>query len=107
MARKKKAPVLSRPVIDAAPPPERREFERVGLPATAFAVDAHGNDLGRVVEIGGGGLRLNPASPWARVSLTKGQQLVATVVEPTTGNKTDMAVEVRYIRSRTIGLRFL
>ena len=76
-------------------------------PATAFAVDAHGNEMGRVVEISGGGLQLNPASPWARVSLAKGQRLVVTVVEPTTGNKTDMSVEVRYIRSHCIGLRFL
>ena len=77
------------------------------LPATAFAADALGNDLGRVVEIGGGGLLLNPASPWARVSLAKGQQLVVTVVEPSTGNQTDVAVEVRYIRAHRIGLRFL
>ena len=41
---------------------ERREFERLELPASAFAVDAHGNDLGRVVEIGGGGFLVNPAS---------------------------------------------
>lgn len=93
--------------MNETPLPERREFERVGLPATAFAVDAEGNDMGRVVEISGGGLQLNPASPWARVSLAKGQRLVITVVEPTTGNKTDMSVEIRYIRSHTVGLRFL
>ncbi len=86
---------------------ERREFERLELPASAFAVDAHGNDLGRVVEIGGGGFLVNPASAWARVYLSQGQQLVVTVVEPTTGNQTAMAVEVRYIRSCIIGLRFL
>jgi hypothetical protein len=106
MARKK-ASALSHPVTDETPLPERREFERLELPASAFAVDAQGNDMGRVVEIGGGGFLLNPASAWARVSLAQGQQLVVTVVEPTTGNKTDMAVEVRYIRSCTIGLRFL
>jgi hypothetical protein len=89
------------------PLPERREFERLELPASAFAVDAHGNDLGRIQDIGGGGFLLNPASPWARVHLAKAQQLVVTVVEPTTGNQTDMAVEVCYIRSCTIGLRFL
>jgi hypothetical protein len=105
--KREKAPVLRHPVIDETPLPERREFERVDLPATAFAVDAHGNEMGRVVEISGGGLQLNPASPWARVSLAKGQRLVVTVVEPTTGNKTDMSVEVRYIRSHCIGLLFL
>jgi hypothetical protein len=105
--KRKRASVLSRPTIDELLLPERREFERVGLPATAFAIDARGNEIGRVVEISGGGLRLNPASPWARVSLAKGQQLVVTVVEPATGNNTDMSVEVRYIRSHSIGLRFL
>jgi hypothetical protein len=79
----------------------------VGLPATAFATDAHGNELGRVVQISGGGLQLNPASPWARVSLAKGQRLVVTVAEPSTGNNTGVSVEVRYIRSHCIGLRFL
>jgi hypothetical protein len=95
----------SRP--DERPRPDRRAFERVGLPATAFALDQSGNDLGRVEEISGGGLRLNPASPWARLALTKGMRLVVTVVEPATGNLTDMNVEVRYVRSHQIGLRFL
>jgi hypothetical protein len=93
--------------MDEGQPLDRREFERVGLPATAFALDAEGKELGRIVEIGGGGLLLNPASPLARLSLVAGQQLVISVVEPTTGNKTDMSVEVRYVRSNAIGLRFL
>jgi hypothetical protein len=105
--KRKKASVLSREPIEEVLLPERREFERLELPATAFAVDAQGNEIGRVVEISGGGLRLDPASPWARVSLAKGQQLVITVVEPTTGNKTNMSVEVRYVRLHSIGLRFL
>lgn len=86
---------------------ERREFARVDLPAAAFAMDKDGKDLGRVVEISGGGLQIDPASPWARLALSKGQQLVVTVVEPGTGNETEMSVEVRYVRSHTIGLRFL
>jgi hypothetical protein len=86
---------------------DRRQFERVGLSATAFALDANGNELGRVAEISGGGLLLNPASPWARVSLAMGQQLVVTVVEPASGNRTNMKVEVRRVRSNSIGLRFL
>jgi hypothetical protein len=89
------------------PPPERRAFERIGLPATAFALDQTGNELGRVKEISGGGLQLNPASPWARLVLMKGMQLVITVVEPGTGNLTDMNVEVRYVRTHHIGLHFL
>ena len=97
----------SRPVVGEARLPERREFERVGLPAAAFATDAQGNELGRVVQISGGGLQLNPASPWARVSLVKGQRLAVTIAEPGTGNNTDISVEVRYIRSHRIGLRFL
>jgi len=104
MPRKKAA---ARPIIDEVPIMDRREFERVGLPATAFALDANGSELGRVVEISGGGLLLHPASPYARLALAKGQQLYVTVVEPTTGNKTKMNVEVRYVRSNNIGLRFL
>lgn len=104
MKRKKDSPNR---VIDEMPLLERREFERVGLPATAFALDAQGHDLGRITEIGGGGLLLNPASPWARLALGKGQQFVVTVVEPATGNKTEMKVEVRYIHSHNVGLRFL
>ena len=55
--RRKKTSVLRHRTMNETPLPERREFERVGLPATAFAVDAEGNDMGRVVEIGGGGLQ--------------------------------------------------
>jgi hypothetical protein len=94
-------------VIDKRPQPERREFERVGLSATAFALDSQGHELGRVADISGGGLLLNPASPWARVALVKGQRFVITVVEPASGNKTEMNVEMRHIHLQSIGLRFL
>jgi hypothetical protein len=96
-----------RPETNGAPLLERRRFERIDIPATAFALDANGNELGRVIETSGGGLRLHPASPFARISLAKFQQLVITVVEATTGKKTKMKVEVRYVRSNSIGLRFL
>ncbi|MGA3127829.1 MAG: PilZ domain-containing protein [Candidatus Korobacteraceae bacterium] len=104
---RKKAKTPQTPDGDGAPRLDRRQFERVELPATAFALNVLGKDLGRVVEIGGGGLLLDPASPWARLSLVKGQQLVVTVVEPATGNQTDVGVEVRHIRAHRIGLRFL
>ncbi len=106
MARKK-ASDPQNPVTVEAPWSDRREFGRVELPATAFAVNMLGKELGRVVEVSGGGLLLNPATPWARISFQKGQQLVLAIVEPTTGNQTDVAVEVCYIRSHYIGLRFL
>jgi hypothetical protein len=104
---KKKAAVSSRKASDEKPPPERRKFERVGVPAAAFALDVHGKEMGRVAETSGGGLLLDPASPWARLALVKGQQLMLTVVEPATGNKTDVYVEVRRINTQSIGLRFL
>jgi hypothetical protein len=93
--------------VEFNPAADRREFERVGLPATAFALDAEGNDLGRVAEIGGGGLMLQPASPYARLSLAAGNRLLVTIVEPGTGNSIVVSVEVRYVRSNTVGLRFL
>jgi hypothetical protein len=104
--KRKKAPVLAERRLHERPPLDRRAFARVGLPATAFALDQTGNELGRVEEISGGGLLLNPASPFARLALMKGMQLVVTVVEPATGNLTDMSVEVCYVRSQHIGLRF-
>jgi hypothetical protein len=104
---RKNPPVKSRRAADDTPLPERRAYARISLPAIAFAVDINGDEMGRVVDISAGGLLLDPASPWARVALTKGQQLVVTVVEPATGNKTEMNVEVRHINSQSIGLRFL
>jgi hypothetical protein len=89
------------------PSADRREFERLGLPAAAFAMDAEGNELGRVAEIGGGGLMLQPASPHARLFLASGQRLLVTVLEPGTENSIVVSVEVRYVRSNSIGLRFL
>lgn len=103
---KKKAPVSTRKVAEK-PLLERRKYERQGIPATAFALDALGNEMGRVAETGGGGLRLDPASPWARLALVKGQQLMLTIVEPGTGNATDVYVEVSHINVHSIGLRFL
>jgi hypothetical protein len=103
----KKAHAARPRAIDPGPPKDRREFERVGLPATAFAFDASGKELGRVMDISGGGLLLDPASAWARVALMKGQQLVVTVIEPGSANRTEINVEVAHIKSQTIGLRFL
>ncbi|MDR3763673.1 MAG: PilZ domain-containing protein [Acidobacteriota bacterium] len=107
MTAKKKPSVTAKPA--AAPPPlyERRKFERVGIPSAAFAQDATGHELGSVLETSGGGLRLSPASPWARLSLKKGQQLMLTIVEPATGNATDVYVEVTHTGHQTVGLRFL
>ncbi len=104
---RKKALDPQNPLTVEVPWADRREFGRIELPATAFAVNMLGKELGRVVDVSGGGLLLNPATPWARISLQKGQQLVVAIVEPATGNQTDVAVEVCYIRSRCIGLSFL
>jgi hypothetical protein len=104
---RKQAKIPQTPEGDGAPRLDRRQFERLELPATAFALNMLGKDLGRIVEIGGGGLLIDPASPWARLSLVKGQQLVVTVVEPASGNQTDVGVEVRHVRAHRIGLRFL
>ena len=105
--KKKKAAVSTSRKVAETPLLERRKFERMGVPATAFALDALGNEMGRVAETSGGGLRLDPASPWARLALVKGQQLTLTVVEPATGNATDIYVEVSRINVHSIGLRFL
>ncbi|PSH03369.1 MAG: hypothetical protein CXZ00_12465 [Acidobacteria bacterium] len=102
-----KSPGSSQGAAREKPIIERRAFARLELPATAFALDVNGNDLGRVVETSGGGLMLRPASPWARLALTKDQQLVITVVEPASDNKTELNVEVRYLTLDSIGLRFL
>jgi hypothetical protein len=104
--RKKKTAALA--VEEKAKPlVERRRYERVGVPAAAFALDVHGNEMGRVVETSGGGMLLDPASPWARLALVRDQQLMLTIVEPATGNMTDIYVEVRRISEHCIGLRFL
>ena len=93
--------------IAVKPSAERRKFVRLNLPASAYAVDSLGNELGNVTEASGGGLQLHPASPMARLAMRPGQRLVVTIVEPGTDNRTEMPVEVRYIRSNSIGLLFL
>ena len=103
---KKKPAVTVKPAV-AKPLIERRKFERVDIPSAAFALDAMGHELGSVAETSGGGLRLSPASPWARLSLKSGQQLMITIVEPATGNSTDVYVEVSHTGHQTVGLRFL
>lgn len=86
---------------------DRREYGRIGLPAIGFAVDEDGNELGMIKEISGGGMLLDPASPFARLHLTGGQQLQITIVEPGSGHRTEVNIEVRYIHGKSIGTRFL
>lgn len=107
LSKERKTSTASRRASDDKLFVERRNFERVSLPAIAFALDLDGNEMGHVAEVSGGGLLLDPASAWARVALVKGQQLVVTIVEPASGNQTVMKVEVRHVNSNTIGLRFL
>jgi len=96
-----------RPAKDDGRPLDRRQFERIELASTAFAVDANGNELGRVVEISGGGFLLKPATPFARISLAMGARLVITIVEPANVKQTSLNVEVRRVLSDSIGLRFV
>lgn len=107
MTPAKKKPAATVKTAAKSPLFERRKFERVEVPSAAFALDAAGHELGSVAETSGGGLRLSPASPWARLVLQAGQQLTITIVEPATGNSTDVYVEVTHTGHQTVGLRFL
>lgn len=86
----------------------RREFQRAPLSDNTFALDPQGRELGLVANVSGGGVMLHPATPWARETLAIGRHFAVTIVEPASGNKIQLNVEVSHITYPSrIGLRFL
>ena len=86
---------------------DRRRFERLELSDEAIAVDKAGRELGRVTQASGGGMMVKPKSAEIAGSLTKGERVEITVMEPGSQTRHTIDMVVRYSSPEQIGLEFV
>ncbi len=83
---------------------ERRKFVRLDLTEDVRALDAGGQDIGRVERVGAGGMQIRLSN--GRAHFEKGQRMELKIVEP--GNvQQQFNVEVRVCDGDILGVQFL
>ncbi|HET8667823.1 MAG TPA: PilZ domain-containing protein [Terriglobales bacterium] len=85
----------------------RRQFERLQLPAEAIAVNEAGQRLGLVAQAGGGGMSISLDSDVSPEQFPAGTRLRITIVEPAQDIRHTLDVEVRYVARNVVGLEFV
>jgi hypothetical protein len=85
---------------------EQRQFTRVKITEQAVAVDDRGLQLGKVKEVGAGGMMLAEVSQEALMLMPVGRKLRINIIEPDTRTTTPLNVEVLYIRDDNVGVKF-
>jgi hypothetical protein len=86
---------------------DRRSFQRIPLNDEAVAVDETGRELGKVSQASGGGMMILPPNREIADSLTLGQRLQVTIMEPGTQTANTIDVVVRYHDGEKIGFEFV
>jgi hypothetical protein len=85
---------------------EQRQFTRVKITEQAVAVNDRGLQLGKVKEVGAGGMMLAEVSQEALMLMPVGRKLRINIIEPDTRTTTPLNVEVLYIRDDNVGVKF-
>jgi hypothetical protein len=86
---------------------DRRQFQRLELSDDAIAVDKSGRELGKVTQASGGGMMVVPKSAEIAKSLTQGERVQITVMEPGSQTRHTIDMVVRYSSVEKIGLEFV
>ena len=85
---------------------ERRKFVRLDLTENVRAVDADGQDIGRVEKVGAGGMQIRISEFCPQQAFELGSQMQVKIVEP--GNvQQQFKVEVRVCDGDLLGVQFL
>jgi hypothetical protein len=85
---------------------ERRKFVRLDLTENVRAVDADGQDIGRVEKVGAGGMQIRISEFRPQQAFDLGSQMQIKIVEP--GNvQQQFKVEVRVCDGDLLGVQFL
>ena len=85
---------------------DRRQFKRIPLDDTT-AVDSAGRELGKVSQASGGGMMIHPPNRDIADSLTLGQRLQVTILEPGSQTANTIDVVIRYHDGEKIGFEFV
>jgi len=86
---------------------DRRSFQRIPLADHAIAIDEAGRELGKVSQASGGGMMIHSPNREVAGSISLGQRLRVTVMEPETQTSNTIDVVVRYHDGEKIGFEFI
>ena len=85
---------------------EQRQFPRLKITEQAVAVNERGLQLGKIKEVGAGGMMIVAANEEALMLMPVGRKLRINVIEPGTKTTTPLHVEVLYIKDKNVGVKF-
>ncbi|MCU1285881.1 MAG: hypothetical protein JWO13_2231 [Acidobacteriales bacterium] len=85
---------------------DRRQFQRIPIEG-AVAVNSDGRELGKVSQAGGGGMMIFPPNRDVADSLTLGQRMQVTIMEPDSQTSNTIDVVIRYHDGEKIGFEFV
>ena len=86
---------------------DRRQFQRIALENDAIAIDKSGRELGKVLQASGGGMLIQPTKADVAKTISAGDHLQVTVLEPGTQTSHTIDVVVRFNDGKQIGIEFL
>lgn len=85
---------------------ENRQFLRLKVTEQAVAVNDRGLQLGKVTEVGAGGMMITAANQEALMLMPVGRRMRISVVEPGLKTTTPLNVEILYVRTNDVGMKF-
>jgi len=85
---------------------DQRQFPRMKITEQAVAVNDRGLQLGKVKEVGAGGMMITAVSQEALMLMPVGRKMRINVIEPGTKTTTPLSVEVLYVRDDNVGVKF-
>ncbi len=85
---------------------DQRQFRRFAVTEQAVAVNERGLQLGKVKEVGAGGMTIVAASDEALMLMPVGRKMKVNVIEPGTKTTTPLQIEVLYVRNNEVGVKF-
>lgn len=85
---------------------EQRQFQRLKVTEQMVAVNERGLQLGKLKEVGAGGMTIVAANKEALLLMPVGRKMLINVIEPGTKTTTPVNVEVLYVKDNNVGVKF-
>jgi hypothetical protein len=85
---------------------EQRQFQRFKVTEQMVAVNERGLQLGKLKEVGAGGMTIIATNKEALLLMPVGRKMLINVIEPGAKTTTPVNVEVLYVKDNNVGVKF-